>query len=115
MKTCDGPPTTPGTARRVSYMAASLARRCATAPERPTLSEVAAARQAAAEKAEKTGEPIQYYWLPEFEKLGRLAEPALVRARTVNDDAAVRAEARALLQSFKSHNQLWLQILQSQN
>jgi hypothetical protein len=58
-------------------------------------------RKAAALKAKKTGTQSSYTLPPELEKLGRLAEPALVRARAITDDPLVRSEARQLLRSLK--------------
>ena len=55
-------------------------------------------RKAAVLRAQKAGKRPSYTMPPELRKLGRLAEPALVRARAITDDPVVRGEARQLLQ-----------------
>ncbi|MGE5193497.1 MAG: hypothetical protein ACM3U2_13470 [Deltaproteobacteria bacterium] len=58
----------------------------------------AAERQAELEMAASTGHEPNYSGPAELTSLGRLAEPALARVRTISKDPAIRAEARLLLQ-----------------
>ncbi len=61
-------------------------------------------RKAAAAKAKKTGKRFSYTLPPELAELGRLAEPALVRARALTDDPVVRSEAQQLLRFLKARS-----------
>ncbi len=61
-------------------------------------------RKTAAAKAKKTGKRFSYTLPPELAKLGRLAEPALVRVRALTDDPVVRSEAQQLLQFLKARS-----------
>jgi hypothetical protein len=58
----------------------------------------AAERQADWQAASTEGRLANYAGPAELTSLGRLAEPALVRIRTISKDLAIRAEARLLLQ-----------------
>ena len=60
----------------------------------------AAERRADLDLAASTGQPPDYAGPVELQGLGRLAEPALARVRSVSQDPAVRAEARLLLQQM---------------
>jgi len=57
-----------------------------------------AERQAAWEQAQSEGRKFDNTGPAELTSLGRLAEPALTRIRTISKDPAIRAEARVLLQ-----------------
>jgi hypothetical protein len=59
-----------------------------------------AVQRQAAQAETESGESAPYRWLPELDELGRFAEPALVRVRTISDDQTVRDEAHALLQAL---------------
>jgi hypothetical protein len=55
-------------------------------------------RQAEWQAAASNGQQATYARPAELTSLGRLAEPALARVRTISKDPAIRAEARLLLQ-----------------
>jgi hypothetical protein len=57
----------------------------------------AAERQAAYRTSKSAGKPPSYRWPPELAQWGRLAEPALARARAISDDPVVRSESTLLL------------------
>jgi len=63
----------------------------------------AAERQAANRTSKSTGEPTSYGWPPELDRWGRLAEPALVRARAISDDPVVRTESTLLLRDLEAN------------
>jgi hypothetical protein len=58
----------------------------------------AADRQTELQLAACTGQAVNYAGPAELTSLGRLAEPALARIRTISKDSAIRAEAQLLLQ-----------------